>query len=155
MHQTIRRVAMLAVLGIAGVGASQAAAAPAPAVTHQGARAATPAFVFGREGGNIRPFVVTIDAGGVVTVTGGIRVLVPHAQLTPDALDGLRKLASAEGFPAMPARIDGLRVNPDVGALYIAMSGKAGVKKVRVHGVRNPAFAQLFDVLLAAAGLAY
>ncbi len=110
-------------------------------------------FVFGREGGNIRPFSVTISATGAITATGAAHVT--QTRLSADALDGLRTLVKAEGFQTMPALITGTHMMPDIAAEYITITSGTSTKEVRLQSGNNAAFAQLYAVLMAVAGVAF
>ena len=110
-----------------------------------------PIFVLGREGGNIRPLKVSIAGDGTVTVSGMATSTQLH--LSGDALNGLLKLANAEGFFAMPAQMVGHGL-PDIAGRYITIHTSSMTKSVHVRFVRNAAFDQLYAVLLAAAGVA-
>jgi len=148
-----RRVVRAAVAaGVLGGGLSLAGAPPA-AVSAPPPRAAAPLtlFAFGREGGNIRPLTVTIDATGLVTATTGTATSPPH--LTTDALDGLLTLARAEGFFALPSRIVGHGL-PDVAGRFITIHTATTTKTVHVRFAPNAAFDQLYAVLAAASGVA-
>jgi hypothetical protein len=130
-------------------------ALPVAALASQGAApqarpaAATREFVFGREGGNIMPLTVTIYSDGTVKSSmGGATAF----QLPPEALAGLVKLARAEGFYSLPARIIGHGL-PDIGGRYITVNTAAGSKTVHVRFVKNAAFDQLYAVLSAVARL--
>jgi hypothetical protein len=106
-------------------------------------------FVFGREGGSIRPLTVTIYDDGTVIVNGVQKNL--HPRLSQDTLDGLMKLAQAEGFFRMPSRMTGQGL-PDVAGRFISIHTHRGTTTVRVRYVRNVAFDQLYAVLMAVAG---
>ena len=60
------------------------------------------AFVFGREGGNIRPYTVTILTDGTVTASGPVHTATKHLSDPTDAIAGLTKLARSERFWALP-----------------------------------------------------
>jgi hypothetical protein len=110
------------------------------------------AFVFGREGGNIRPYNVTILADGTVTASGAIRTATKHLSDPADAIAGVLKLAGAERFWALPAQIVGHGL-PDVSGRFISIHTAGGTKTVHVRFVRVAAFDQLYAVLLAVAGV--
>ena len=103
---------------------------------------------------------VTIDATGAVTIdaTGAVAISAPgrpspsSVHLSPDALDGLRALAAAEGFAAMALRQIG-RGLPDVGGRFVGIRTGGALKVVYVRYVRNRAFDQLYAVLNAAVSL--
>lgn len=107
---------------------------------------------FGSEGGNMLPLRVTIDARGAVAISAPGRTAPPSVRLSQDALDGLRMLAAAEGFAAMPPHQIGHGL-PDVGGRFIGVRVGGALKVVQVRYVRNRAFDQLYAVLSAAVGL--
>jgi len=119
--------------------------------TAQAARPAAPeriVIAFGRQGGNIRPLTVTIDASGVVKASYAVAGAPAHTRLSQDTVDGLLKLATPEGFFTMPARIVGHGL-PDIGGRFITIHTATATKTVSVRFVRNAAFDQLFAVLSA------
>jgi hypothetical protein len=95
---------------------------------------------------------VTIDANGTVKVSYTVAGAPANARLSQDAVDGLLKLATAEGFFAMPARIVGHGL-PDIGGRFITIHTATATKTVSVRFVRNAAFDQLFAVLSAVTGV--
>ena len=76
--------------------------------------AATPSFVFGREGGNVVPMRAVIYPGGRVVVNGQ-----PGRRLTRAKVTALRRYASAQEFAKLPRRIECPGVLPDVATLYV------------------------------------
>jgi hypothetical protein len=70
----------------------------------------------------------------------------------PIALTGLLKLAEAEGFFGMPARIVAEHPLSDVSAAFIAAYTTGGVKTVTVLGVSPAPFYELYAVLNYVAG---
>jgi hypothetical protein len=61
-------------------------------------------FVFGREGGNIRPYTVAIYTDGTVTASGPVSPTPRHLTEAADTIAGLLTLARAEGFFALPTQ---------------------------------------------------
>jgi hypothetical protein len=110
------------------------------------------AFVFGREGGNIRPYSVTISTDGTVTARGPVSTTTRHLSDPTDVLAGLMKLARAERFFAMPGQIVGHGL-PDVSGRFITIHTASATKTVHVRFVRDAAFDQLYAVLMAVAGV--
>lgn len=110
-----------------------------------------PVFEFGRKGGTRAAFTATIGADGVVSVTGGVRRLGP-VTLTQPALAGLRKLASAEGFYSLPRNIK-CPGPAGFATQFIHIHTATRDKYVQEYGGCRPGFSQLYDVLIAAAGL--
>jgi hypothetical protein len=109
-------------------------------------------FVVGREGGNIRPFSVTIQKDGTVAVTGPVTAKQPTTHLSKDALQALYKLAKAEKFFSLPDQINGSGFHPDTASLYVTITSSSGSKTVKVHATRNTAFSQLYSLILAVGG---
>lgn len=143
---------VLAACVLAGAASGSPAKSPGAAAIVRPGAAPPVLILFGREGGNMRPLRVTIDAAGTVAAgypAGGGRTPI---HLSKDALDGLLRLAVAEGFPTMPARMIG-RGLPDIGGRYITIRTGGVLKTVHVRYLRDPAFDQLYAVLSAAAGL--
>jgi hypothetical protein len=125
-----------------------AAAAFAVALGAQAAQASsTPALTFGRSGGNIAPFTVTISPSGRVTAHGPVRLARPRLTLTADAVHGLVDLAKAEGFFRMAATTVCRGTLPDFAASFVTV----GSKRVSVRGSCNRRFTQLYAVLAATA----
>jgi hypothetical protein len=109
-------------------------------------------FAVGREGGNIRPFSVTIQTDGTVAVSGPVTVKNSGAHLSKDAMQALYKLAKAEKFFSLPDQINGPGFHPDSASLYVTVSSSSGSKTVKVHAAKNTAFSQLYSLILAVAG---
>ena len=143
--------AALAVGGLAVIAPLTALSAHVHAASHRVAALSPIMVTFGREGGNMLPLRVTIDATGAVAIASPGRTS-PPIRLSLDALDGLRTLAAAEGFATMPPRQIG-RGLPDVGGRFIGVRMGGTLKVVHVRYVRNRAFDQLYAVLNATVGL--
>lgn len=113
---------------------------------------AAPVFTFGHERDNLHPLMVTIYDTGAVAATSGLRARTwtPRGRLSKDALDGLLKLAQAEGFFTMPRSIVGKGPANSSGR-FISIRTGATTQKVSVRLARNVGFDQLYAVLLAAA----
>ncbi len=151
MGQRLGQLFWGAALAVGGLTSIAPLAAHAHAAPHRVAVPSPVLVTFGREGGNMLPLHVTIDAIGSVAIATPGRT-PPPVRLSPDALDGLRTLAAAEGFAAMPPRQIG-RGLPDVGGRFIGVRTGGVLKVVHVRYVRNRAFDQLYAVLSAAVGL--
>jgi hypothetical protein len=115
--------------------ASGALAAPASAGT----------IVFGRKGGNILPYTVTIAADGAVAARGAAQGVRPR--LSPAAVTGLLRLARAEALAAGTTSCPG--VLPDAASFWVRVGGRT----TTVHGGCQPRFNELYAVLSAAVGL--
>jgi len=104
-------------------------------------------FAFGRLGGNIRPYGVTIAASGVVRDFGA--VTVRRKRLTPAQLVNLNRVAAATSFETLPTSTDCRNTLPDVASTYI----RVGALTVRVRGNCVPRYARLWKALAAAVGI--
>ena len=118
-------------------------AAPPPAL------AAGPAYAFGREGGNIRPFTVTIAHDGQVLVSGAVTVGGTH--ITAAELTTLTATAARARFSTLPTTTVCPGTLPDVAATWI----RAGSRTVRVHGSCSARFTRVWNALAAAVHLSY
>lgn len=116
-----------------------------------------PAIAYGRKGGNILPFRVSVYGDGILRYQGAAHPVVASYAIRPTAVQGLSRLAGAEGFWGMPDLIAATRLFPDSGSLYITVrSGCYGTSTRTVTlqgGAQDPAFQELFDTLTAASGL--
>ena len=115
----MRRLLLLAALAAAALATGASAGA---AVAQQ------TSYAFGRTGGNIRPYTVTISATGVVRASGPIAV--GTKRLKPTQLATLRRLAVKLRFGALPAKTLCTGTLPDVAATFI----RVGSRRVLVHG---------------------
>jgi hypothetical protein len=106
--------------------------------------AASPSFVFGREGGNVVPMRAAIYPGGRVVVNGQ-----PGRHLTRAKVTALRRYAAAQGFAKIPRRIECPGVLPDVATLYVKV-GRS--RTVFEHGSCNRRFDRVYAVLAKAVG---
>src|ERR1051326_4132163 len=113
----------------------------------------TASFAFGRTGGNILPFSVTIARNGHVTSHGAVKQANPNLTVSADVLRGLLRLAQAEGFFAMPQLIPCSRGLPDIASLFVTVKRSSGTKTVTVHGFCKARFNEVYDVLSAVAGV--
>ena len=115
---------------------------------------ATVSFSFGRTGGNIAPFTVTIARDGHLSTKGPVQLAKTDAVISAAALTGLLKLAQAEKFFALPTAVRCKQTPPDFAASFVAVSRASGSKTVTVHGDCRQAFSQLYAVVSAVAGVA-
>lgn len=123
-------------------------------VHHLATKGAGDDIVFGITGGNIMPYVVTIEANGTIVAKGRT---VQNQQLTASGstLGGLEKLADTEGFWSMPARTNCSGTLPDVASSYITINSTSGSKAVTVHGGCVARFNQLYGVLTNVVAIQY
>jgi hypothetical protein len=103
-------------------------------------------FAFGRVGGNIMPFSVSISTSGVVTATGPARVHVK--KLTKQQLAVLNRVVVETSFSKLPAVTACPNTLPDVAAQFIRVGGRT----VRVHGGCLGRFNRLWAALARATG---
>jgi hypothetical protein len=98
-------------------------------------------FAFGRLGGNIRPYTVTIANSGAVRVSGA--VAVGRKRLTSLQLAGLNRVATEAMFGTLPKATNCPGSLPDVAATYV----RVGARTVRVHGACVPRYQRLLRAL--------
>ncbi len=85
-------------------------------------------FAFGRLGGNIRPYTVTIANSGAVHVSGVVMVARMH--VTPAQVVALNRVATETRFTMLPSKTYCRGSLPDVASTYV----RVGAHTVRVHG---------------------
>jgi hypothetical protein len=113
------------------------------------AAAASPqrGFAFGRLGGNIRPYTVSIASNGKVTVSGPATAGRTH--LTAAQLAALDRAVTDARFGSLPPMTNCPGTLPDIAATFV----RFGTKTVRVHGNCAPRYAKLFTALSRAVKL--
>jgi hypothetical protein len=131
----------LAATGVALLSAL-AAAAPAGAAAQRG-------FAFGRLGGNIVPFTVSIGNDGSVKATGPVKVGRPH--LTRLQIANLNRIAATNAFGALAVVTNCPGVLPDIAATFI----RIGPRTVRVHGSCVQRYQRVYAALAKAVKLSY
>jgi hypothetical protein len=104
-------------------------------------------FAFGRSGGSIRPFAVSISNDGMVRVFGAAEVA--RTKLTVLQLAKLNRVASMMRFTALPETTNCPGTLPDVARTYI----RVGARTVRVHGTCVARYTRLWKALGAAVKL--
>jgi hypothetical protein len=130
----MKRLAILVSLAAAVVTAPAASAAPAPPLA------------FGRAGGNILPYRLTISPAGVVA---GVGAEPAHARLTLAALTAVRAAVAAARLAEMPSLTVCPGTLPDFAGRWI----RVGTRQVTVRGDCRPAFTHAYDALARAVGL--
>jgi hypothetical protein len=123
-----RAVSLIALLGLAGILPAADAAEPT-------------GFAFGRTGGNIRPYHVTIANSGVVRTYGTVKV--GRKLLVPMQLASLNRVATETRFTELPTTTNCRGTLPDVAGTYI----RVGARTVHVHGVCSARFQRLLRAL--------
>ena len=101
-------------------------------------------FAFGRVGGNIIPFTVTIAATGAVKREGPAPGTATH--LTKEQLAVLNRVAVETKFTKLPAVTACPNTLPDVAAQFIRVGGRT----VRVHGSCLARFNRVWAALVKA-----
>jgi hypothetical protein len=129
-------------LGSAGL-ALACAVAPATSASQQ------TSLAFGRSGGNIRPYTVTIAADGRVTISGPVQAR--RTKLTRAQVGGLIKLAADVRFATLPKTTNCTGALPDVASTFV----RVGARTVRVHGNCIPRYARLLKALGSAVKLSF
>jgi hypothetical protein len=127
-----------------------AAALAVPLAVLSSTHAAPPTFSFGRIGGNIIPFTVTIGKDGRVSTTGNQKLTLTFA--TSALRNGLGKLAKAEGFWTESTTLNCGKVNPDVASRFVTVTQAGKTRTVTARGTCFPAFEELYAVLSASVG---
>jgi hypothetical protein len=128
--------ALLAVIVLAGV------------LPASGGAAAQRGFAFGRSGGNIQPYTVSIANDGSVRVSGP--ATVGRSKLTQLQIAGLNRIATANGFGRIAAVTNCPGTLPDIAATFV----RVGPRTVRVHGTCIARYQRVFAALARAVKLA-
>ena len=98
-------------------------------------------FAFGRLGGNIRPYTVSIATTGKVAVSGSANA--GRMKLTAAQLAILNRAVTDAHFGAFAPTTNCPGTLPDVASTFI----RVGAKTVRVHGNCVARYAKLFTAL--------
>jgi hypothetical protein len=104
-------------------------------------------FTFGRLGGNIRPYTVTITSTGTVSVSGA--ATAGRTKLTGAQLAVLDRAVTEARFGALPPLTNCPGTLPDIASTFI----RFGAKTVRVHGNCVARYTKLFTALAGAVKL--
>lgn len=116
-----------------------------------GSPAGQPLFQFGRVGGNIAPFTVSITADGHVEHSGAVRLAHPDVRLSRTKVRALLAAAGAQGFWSLPPRTACRDALPDVASFYVTIHTAARTRRVTVHGGCRPRFSRIYRSLAVAA----
>jgi len=111
------------------------------------AGAASPPLAFGRAGGNIRPFTITIASNGAVHAFGPVGV--GRTTLTAAQEASLRTVVAKARLAALPATIRCAAVLPDIATSWI----RVGARTVRVYGNCLARFERVWNALAGAVRL--
>jgi hypothetical protein len=129
-------------LTVAGLALStQAAAAPTTSIS----------FAFGRIGGNIAPFTVTIASNGSTTAAGPARPL--KSRVSALELARLSRLVTTQRFFTLPRSTRCPGTLPDFASEFITVHRGALTRRVVVHGDCSPRFTRTYAALTRAVGL--
>ncbi|MDX6470550.1 MAG: hypothetical protein QOF75_2353, partial [Gaiellaceae bacterium] len=105
-------------------------------------------FAFGRLGGNIRPYTVSIANSGTVRTSGAVEV--GRMMLTSVQLATLNRVATETNFVKLPAATNCAGTLPDVASTFV----RVGARTVRVHGGCVPRYQRLLKALQASVRIA-
>jgi hypothetical protein len=128
------------------LGAAVALASPTASV----AATTQTSFAFGRTGGNIAPFTITIARDGSVTTTGPARPL--KQRLTSRALTRLSTLTQTQHFFSLRRQISCPGTLPDYAFRFVTVRTAHAARTVLVRGDCSPAFDKLYKALSTAVG---
>ncbi|MDX6466585.1 MAG: hypothetical protein QOI27_1625 [Gaiellaceae bacterium] len=134
---SVRRIAPLVLLLGLAAGVLPAASAVQPT-----------GFAFGRLGGNIRPYTVSIANSGTVRTSGAVEV--GRMMLTSVQLATLNRVATETNFVKLPAATNCAGTLPDVASTFV----RVGARTVRVHGGCVPRYQRLLKALQASVRIA-
>ena len=98
-------------------------------------------FAFGRLGGNIRPYTVSIARDGAVRVSGS--ATAGRMKLSAAQLATLDRAVTDAHFGAFPPMTNCPGTLPDIATTFV----RFGAKTVRVHGNCVARYAKLFTAL--------
>ena len=119
------------------------AAALAPAAGSSAQRG----FAFGRTGGNIVPFTVSIDNNGRVRVSGPVAVM--RKKLTRLEVADLDRVVATNGFERLKPMNECPDVLPDVASTFV----RVGPLRVQVHGGCLARYQHVYNALARAVRL--
>ena len=108
-------------------------------------------FAFGRTGGNIAPFTVTISSSGAVRVNGPVEPRVKV--LGPATRARLAALVAATRFSTLPLTTRCRGALPDVASNFVTVRRAGSTRTVLVHGDCSSRFSRLYDALAGAVGI--
>jgi hypothetical protein len=104
-------------------------------------------FAFGRTGGNIVPFTVSIENNGRVHVSGP--VVVMRKKLTRLEVADLNRVVATNGFERLPPMNECPDTLPDVAATFV----RVGPLRVQVHGSCLARYQRVYNALARAVRL--
>jgi hypothetical protein len=104
-------------------------------------------FAFGRTGGNIVPFTVSIENNGRVHVSGPVAVM--RKKLTRIEVANLNRVVATNGFERLRPRNECPDALPDVAATFV----RVGPLRVQVHGNCLARYQHVYNALARAVRL--
>jgi hypothetical protein len=131
------KLAAIALLLASALGSAPAGAAPARG------------FAFGRLGGNILPFKVSIGNDGSVKAVGPVSVGRTH--LSRLQIANLNRVAATNAFGSLPANTNCTGALPDAAATFV----RIGPRTVQVHGSCVARYQRIYNALAKAVKLSY
>lgn len=110
-----------------------------------------PVIEFGRKGGNIRPFLIKINADGQVIPSNPLdNPFEPQLRtdnLAPSTVKAIVQLATANGFWSLPEVI-GEKTNPDAASAVVTIRLACTSHSVMLRsGMKNEPFTELYLLL--------
>lgn len=109
-------------------------------------------FTFGRAGGNIRAYTVTITPRGKVTSKGPVRIAHPGRKLPAKTLRRLERLVETVRFFSLPKLTRCPGSLPDFASNFITVQAGTRHRRVAVRGACSPRFVKLYKALATAVG---
>jgi hypothetical protein len=106
-------------------------------------------FAFGRTGGNILPFTVSIENNGRVHVTGPVTVM--RTKLTRLEVASLDRVVATNGFERLRPTNECPNTLPDVAATFV----RVGPLRVQVHGSCLARYQHVYNALAHAVRLKF
>ncbi|HEX3225041.1 MAG TPA: hypothetical protein VHQ89_03000 [Gaiellaceae bacterium] len=106
-------------------------------------------FAFGRTGGNILPFTVSIENNGSVHVTGPVAVM--RKKLTRLEVADLNRVVATNGFERLRPMNQCPDALPDVASTFV----RVGPLRVQVHGSCLARYQHVYNALAKAVRLKY
>jgi hypothetical protein len=108
-------------------------------------------FVFGRTGGNIAPFTVTISSSGAVSAVGPVRPTVTRVGSATRAR--LAALVKTARFYSLPRTTRCRGALPDFASSFVTVRSATSSRTVLVHGDCSAGFSALYRALAKAIGV--
>jgi hypothetical protein len=111
------------------------------------AAASAARYSFGRAGGNIEPYTISITSTGAVYASGPVKL--GRTSVTRAQLAAIARAVSAADFTTLPPTTLCLGTLPDFAATWISV----GRRKISVRGSCSPRFDRVWSTLAGAVRL--